>query len=66
VPGEPEPHYYFERPLHLLLGAGFRAGLVLDGLEEPTFTSDSASGSLFSWHGVPDFPPVLAARFRVT
>src|SRR5205814_6358784 len=31
--GEPVSHYYFDRPLHILFNACFRAGLVLDGLE---------------------------------
>lgn len=63
VPDEPEPHYYFERPLHMLLGAGFRAGLVLDGIEEPSFPADLTKP--LSWQALPDFPPVLAVRFRL-
>lgn len=35
MPGEPEPHWYFHRPLHELFGAFFRAGFALNGLEEP-------------------------------
>ena len=35
--GEPAPHYYFHRPLHVLLGACFQAGLVMDGILEPAF-----------------------------
>jgi SAM-dependent methyltransferase len=66
TPGEPEPHYYFERPLHDLLGAGFRAGLMLDGLEEPNFEPTPGSEAApLSWASIPEFPPVLAARFRV-
>jgi 2-polyprenyl-3-methyl-5-hydroxy-6-metoxy-1,4-benzoquinol methylase len=65
VPGEPEPHYYFERPLKELLGAAFQAGLVLDGLEEPSFEPGPPGTNPLSWTSLPDFPPVLAARFRV-
>lgn len=65
IPGEPEPHYYFDRPLSELLGAGFRAGLTLDGMEEPSFAPGPPSSSPLSWSSLPDIPPVLAARFRV-
>jgi hypothetical protein len=40
--GQPQPHYYFHRPLRTLLGACFAAGMVLDGLEEPAFETPSA------------------------
>src|SRR5437660_7658765 len=30
--GQPVPHYYFHRPLSLLLAPAFEAGFVLDGL----------------------------------
>jgi hypothetical protein len=65
VPGEPEPHYCFDRPLSELLGAAFRAGLMLDGMEEPSFEPGPPGSSPLSWSSLPDFPPVLAARFRV-
>lgn len=32
---------YFHRPLHELLGVFFKAGLVLDALEEPHFTDEA-------------------------
>jgi ubiquinone/menaquinone biosynthesis C-methylase UbiE len=65
VPGEPESHYYFERSLSDLFGAGFRAGLVLDGMEEPSFEPGPPGSNPLSWSSLPDIPPVLAARFRV-
>lgn len=65
IPGEPEPHYYFERTLSALLGAGFRAGLVVDGIEEPDFEPDPGESGRLSWGSLADFPPILAARFRV-
>jgi len=65
TPGEPAPHYYFHRPLHQLLGEAFRAGLVLDALEEPAVpAADGDSGKLLSWYQLPQFPPVLALRLR--
>ena len=39
MPGEPEPHWYFHRPLHELFGAFFQAGFVLDALEEPALVT---------------------------
>jgi SAM-dependent methyltransferase len=64
IVGQPQPHYYFHRPLHTLLGACFTAGMMLDGLEEPAFTSSSASLAP-SWDNFGEIPPVLAARLRV-
>ena len=63
APNEPNPHYYYHRPLHELLGAVFEAGLVLDGIEEPAFPHDEKVKRL-SWDALWQFPPVLAARLR--
>ena len=65
IAGQPVAQYYFDRPLHVLFNACFRAGLVLDGLEEPAFDQDaSQSKSAFSWAHY-DMPPILVARLRV-
>jgi SAM-dependent methyltransferase len=64
IVGQPEPHYYFHRTLRTLLGACFAAGMVLDGLEEPVFTTPSANLSP-RWDNCGDIPPILAARLRV-
>lgn len=68
--GQPAPHYYFPRPLHVLLNAAFRAGLVMDGIEEPGFNhphdgSDQSSDHPISWIYYKEIPPVLAVRLRV-
>jgi 2-polyprenyl-3-methyl-5-hydroxy-6-metoxy-1,4-benzoquinol methylase len=66
INGQPVPHYYFHRPLHVLLGAAFAAGFVLDGLEEPSFTAAPLdTRKLLSWDNYPEIPPVLACRLRV-
>lgn len=66
APGEPNPHYYYHRPLHDLLGAAFAAGLVLDGLDEPAFPPPAAAEPpRLSWAHLPQIPPVLAGRLRV-
>ncbi len=66
--GQPAPHYYFHRPLHILFNACFRAGFVVDGLEEPAFNSPedgSASSRLLSWVNYNEIPPVLVVRVHV-
>jgi hypothetical protein len=62
MPGETQAHWYFHRPLHELFGVGFRAGFVLDGLEEPALVTRSTNPFALSWGNVPGIPPVLAAR----
>jgi hypothetical protein len=62
--GQPQPHYYFHRPLHKLLGTCSAAGMALDGLEEPTFTTPTADLAP-RWDNCREIPPVLAARLRV-
>lgn len=62
---EPNPHYYYHRPLHELLGSAFAAGLVLDGIEEPAFPRDEAqTPKRLSWTSLWQIPPVLTARLR--
>jgi 2-polyprenyl-3-methyl-5-hydroxy-6-metoxy-1,4-benzoquinol methylase len=70
IPGEPVAHPYFHRPLSELLGACFRAGFAVDGLEEPSFAepedgSRAAARSL-SWEDLVGIPPVLVVRTRPT
>lgn len=64
MPGEPMPHLYFDRPLSVLLGACFSAGLVLDGLEEPAFEPGVTGERGLSWTNYHHIPPVLVARAR--
>ncbi|GAC1564382.1 MAG: class I SAM-dependent methyltransferase [Ktedonobacteraceae bacterium] len=63
--GQPVPHYYFHRPLHILLGSAFNAGLVMDGLEEPAFDAPGKSKRTLSWVNFREIPPVLSIRLRV-
>jgi 2-polyprenyl-3-methyl-5-hydroxy-6-metoxy-1,4-benzoquinol methylase len=64
MPDEPEPHWYFHRPLSALFGSCFAAGFVLDGLEEPSFGPEDASPRPLSWLNYRDIPAVLVARMR--
>ncbi len=67
IRGQPKPQLIFHRPLQALLGAGFDAGFVLDGLKERAFPPDHPSGrSLLGWGGnFSEIPPVLMARMRL-
>lgn len=70
IVGEPSSHDYFHRPLHELLGVCFRAGLVMDGIDEPAFNhphDDSfPSPRLLSWRYYTQIPPILVVRMRVS
>lgn len=65
IVGQPRPHLYFDRPLSALLGAGFRAGFVLDGLEEPGDPIGPDPARPFSWRNLPGIPPAIIARLRL-
>jgi len=64
IVGQPQPHYYFPRPLSALLPACFQAGFVMDGLEEPAFGAVDAARPL-AWESLADIPPVLVVRMRL-
>jgi SAM-dependent methyltransferase len=57
--GEPNPHYYFHRPLHELFAPFFRVGFMLNGLEESAFPVAKED---LMWASVPQIPPVLVVR----
>ena len=67
IVGQPKPQLYFHRPLQVLLGTGFEAGFVLDGLEERAFPPEHSPGkNPLSWSGkFSEIPPVLVARLRL-
>jgi len=65
IVGQPLPQYYFNRPLSVLLDACFRAGFVLDGLEEPVFDQATEGKRPLSWANYKEIPPVLVARARL-
>lgn len=64
IVGQPVPQIYFHRPLNTLLGSCFRAGFVLDALEEPVFDQGGEPSRPFGWARFKEFPPVLIARLR--
>ncbi len=59
MPDEPNPHYYFHRPLHELFAPFFAAGFAIDGLEERAFSGESSG---LNWGSVGQIPPVLTVR----
>ncbi len=65
IVGQPAAHYYFDRPLSVLLRSGFDVGFVLDGLEEPCFDEEAREDWPFSWANYKDIPPALVARMRL-
>jgi 2-polyprenyl-3-methyl-5-hydroxy-6-metoxy-1,4-benzoquinol methylase len=65
IVGQPVPQYYFHRPLGVLFDTCFRAGFVLDGLEEPVFDGTVGGNRLFSWANYREIPPALVARMRL-
>ena len=66
IRGQPVPQLYFHRPLQVLLGSLFRAGFVIDALEERAFPPDHPPGShVLTWGPtLSEIPPVLVARAR--
>ncbi len=65
--GQPRPHRYFHRSFSTLLGAFFKNGFVLDGMEEPTLPEPEGSREreFLGFTEIPDIPPVLIARMRL-
>lgn len=65
IMGQPASQYYFHRPLHALLDPFLSAGLVLDGIEEPSFERSIQTSRPVGWNDTfREIPPVLAVRLR--
>ncbi len=65
--GQPEPQYYFHRPISMLFNTCFKHGFVLDWMEEPTFPEGVEANlkSPLNWLRFHLIPPVLVARMRL-
>jgi 2-polyprenyl-3-methyl-5-hydroxy-6-metoxy-1,4-benzoquinol methylase len=63
--GQPEPQWFFHRPISTLFRLGFEAGFVVDGIEEPYFPHNTPAAGV-RWHDMPDIPPVMVVRMRLT
>jgi hypothetical protein len=62
--GQPEPQWFFHRPINTLFRFGFEAGFVVDGTEEPHFPEDKPKAGV-RWHDMPDIPPVMVVRMKL-
>jgi SAM-dependent methyltransferase len=62
--GQPEPQWLFHRPMSALFRAGFEAGFVIDGFEEPALPKGEAARAGVRWDDMPDIPPVLVVRMK--
>ena len=51
-------------PLSMLLASCFKAGFVLDGMEEPASPRGSSAKNPFAWAKRPDIPPAIVLRLR--
>jgi SAM-dependent methyltransferase len=65
IVGEPVAHYLFNRPISVLFQTCFRAGFVLDGLEEPIDPREPSEKRWYSWANYKEIPAVLVARMRL-
>ena len=64
--GQPVPQYYYHRPIHVLFQSCFEAGFVADGIEEPAFPKPDKKEAHVSWDDMPEIPPVLVVRMKLT
>jgi 2-polyprenyl-3-methyl-5-hydroxy-6-metoxy-1,4-benzoquinol methylase len=62
--GQPEPQWFFHRPISTLFRFGFEAGFVVDGTEEPHFPEDEPKAGV-RWRDMPDIPPVMVVRMKL-
>ncbi|EHK18169.1 uncharacterized protein TRIVIDRAFT_159901 [Trichoderma virens Gv29-8] len=65
IVGQETAQYYFHRPLHELLTIFFKRNLILDALEEPSFTEEDAiPGRVEATSNFPQLPAIMSVRFR--
>jgi SAM-dependent methyltransferase len=62
--GQPEPQFFFHRPLSRVFQHGFDAGFVVDGFEEPGFAPKESPRAGVKWDDMPEIPPILVVRMR--
>jgi SAM-dependent methyltransferase len=63
--GQPEAQWFFHRSISVLFQAGFDAGFVVDGIEEPGFPQAGGPRPGVRWHDMPDIPPVMVVRMKL-
>lgn len=65
IVGQPEPQFFFHRPIGALFQAGFDAGFVVDGVEEPGFAAAEPPRAGVGWHDMPEIPPIMVVRMKL-
>ena len=65
IVGQPEPQWFFHRPISALFRFGFEAGFVVDGVEEPNFPEDTPKAGV-RWQDMPDIPPIMVVRMKLS
>ena len=56
----------FHRPISVIFNAGFGAGFVVDGIEEPVFGDDFPARGRIAWEDFRDIPAVVVVRMRLS
>ena len=63
--GQPEPQWFFHRPISLLFQSGFDAGFIVDGIGEPALPESDKRKAGVRWDDMPEIPPVMVVRMRL-
>ena len=65
IVGQPQPQWFFHRPISALFRFGFEAGFVVDGIEEPGFPELETPKAGVRWNDMPEIPPVMVVRMKL-
>jgi len=63
--GQPEPHYYYHRPIHVLFASCFASGFVVDGIEGPGLPGSRKRSAAARWDDMPQIPPIMVVRAKL-
>ena len=63
--GQPEPQWFFHRPISVLFEFGFDAGFVVNGIDEPRLPGAKKPKAGVRWHDMPDIPPIMVVRMKL-
>jgi SAM-dependent methyltransferase len=64
IVGQPAKHFYFERPMSLVLNTFFARGLLMDRMIEAGFEPREEPDYRLNWLNLQGIPQVLIARLR--
>jgi 2-polyprenyl-3-methyl-5-hydroxy-6-metoxy-1,4-benzoquinol methylase len=65
IVGQPEPQWFFHRPISVLFRFGFEAGFVVDQIEEPGLPEPGTTKPGVRWSDMPDIPPIMVVRMKL-